>query len=86
MLRVGELQGVDPDDARLAAGLDDGADGGGRDDVVLSIRLVDCVLRDERGGEGAKEKRRVSFFFIFDDPRKKGGPLFKNKFSLTVAE
>ena len=47
VLGVGELQGVDADDAGPAAGLDDGADGRGRDDVILFFL---------EGGEKSEEK------------------------------
>jgi hypothetical protein len=57
VLGVGELQGVDADDAGLAAGRDDGSDGRGRDDVVLGF----CFYLRNRRREIAREKeeRRV---------------------------
>ena len=65
MLRVGELEGVDADDAGLAAGLDDGADGRGRDDVVLCVLLFSWQWRgrmERRKSEKRREKGVSEFF------------------------
>jgi hypothetical protein len=65
VLGVGELQGVDADDAGPAAGLDDGADGRGRDDVILFFfgggRERTERKREKATKESEKSEEKVFF-------------------------
>jgi hypothetical protein len=57
VLRVGELERVDADDAGLPAGLDDGADRGGGDDVVLWVGWWRRKLEEEEREEKRERER-----------------------------